>query len=435
MYLGDQRMDRVSVMKKDEHEFSIESLDLSEYIDYLKGTGASKGTIRKYRRTIERLTDLMGRVPELWDADDLTRLMKEFSKPAPTRPSGYSRSTRIIIKAALKRYWESTGRTDLIGPGPFWQNGRGRSRYEYIKAHTASPGEVEAILEECRRVILEPKSSPNDVIRHFALFLVAGYGVRCKAIRYMRARDFNLQERTLHIYRTKGDKSRTIYMDIQIDDIWSLVMINRQRLIDKIMMTHSDKPELKERFEQLPWFFFTRMEKEDGRCGVLPNDYYSDRGSKYIHIVWAQETVTPDRFVPFYGKYDNDDLNEILNHGILPATSNFYFNASGLNVLGTLDCDNRVVLGIQGEMNIGQNPEWRDSSDFQGVHNLRLDNNGEILVHEALASHDGQVISYGNYAKEANIAVDIYNPDTTYTVWISDKDGNDAIYITYSAMS
>ena len=176
-----------------------------------------------------------------------------------------------------------------------------------------------------------------------------------------------------------------------------------------------------------------RIDKEDGRCGVLPNDYYSDRGSKYIHIFWAQETVTPDQFVPFYGKYDNDDLNEILNHGILPATSNFYFNGSGLNVLGSLDCDNRVVLGIQGEMNIGPNPEWRDSSDFQGVHNLRLDNNGEILVHEALASHDGQVISYSNYAKEANIAVDIYNPDTTYTVWISAKDGYDALYITYSA--
>ena len=262
MFHGDQRMDRASARKNDKHEFTTESLDLSEYIDYLKGTGASTGTIRKYRRTIERLTDLMGIAPELWDADDLTRLMKEFSKPAPTRPSGYSRSTRIIMKSALKRYWESTGRTDLIGPGPFWQNGRGRSRYEYIKAHTASPEEVEAILEECQRVILEPKSSPNDVIRHFALFLVAGYGVRCKAIRYMRAMDFNLQDRTLHLYRTKGDKSRTIYMDISMDEIWPLVMINRQRLIDKIMTTHSDKPELKERFEQLPWFFFTRMEKD-----------------------------------------------------------------------------------------------------------------------------------------------------------------------------
>ena len=259
---GDQRMDRASARKNDEHEFTTETLDLSEYIDYLKGTGALNGTIRKYCRTIERLVDLMDRVPEVWDADDLTRLMKEFSKPAPTRPNGYARSTRIIMKSALKRYWESTGRTDLIGPGPFWQNGRGHSRYEYIKAHTASPEEVEAILEECRRVILEPKSSPNEVIRHFMMFLVAGYGIRCKAVRYLRARDFNLQDRTLHIYRTKGDKSRTIYMDIPLDDLWPRVLISRHRLINQIQMTHSDKPELKERFEQVPWFFFTRMEKD-----------------------------------------------------------------------------------------------------------------------------------------------------------------------------
>jgi hypothetical protein len=174
-----------------------------------------------------------------------------------------------------------------------------------------------------------------------------------------------------------------------------------------------------------------RIEKVDGRCAALPNDYFSDRGSKYLHILWAQETATPLQFIPMYRKCDNE-INEIDTHKVLPAAANFYFDSTELQILGSLDCDNRVVLGIQGKMNIGQNPQWRDSSGFHGVHNLRLDNNGGILVHEALASHDGQEIYYGNNTKEANIAVDIYNPDTTYTVWISQKDGFDAIFITYS---
>jgi site-specific recombinase XerD len=212
-------MDKATAVKKDEYDFSTEPLDLLEYIDYLKGAGIAKSTINKYCRNIEMLAELMNKVPELWDSDDLIQLTKEFSRKAPTRPNGYSRSTRINMKSALKRYWESTGRTDLIGPGPFWHNGRSQPRYDYIKTHTASPEEVEAILEECRRVIIEPRSSPTEVIRHFMLFLVAAYGIRCKAVRHIRERDFNLNERTLHVYRTKGDKSRTLYMDVQLDDI------------------------------------------------------------------------------------------------------------------------------------------------------------------------------------------------------------------------
>jgi site-specific recombinase XerD len=164
------------------------------------------------------------------------------------------------MKAALKRYWESTGRTDLIVPGPFWNNGRNHSRYEYIRNHTAAPEEVDVIIEECRRVIHEPKSSPSDVIRHFMLFLVAAYGIRCKAIRHFRERDVNLQERTFLIYRTKGDKTRTIYMDVPLDDLWPRVLMSRYRLIEQICATHNERPELKETFEQLPWFFFTKKE-------------------------------------------------------------------------------------------------------------------------------------------------------------------------------
>lgn len=253
-------MERATARKLDEHAFTIEDLNLSDYIDYLKGTGASKGTIRKYCRSIERLTGLLDKIPDLWETDDLTRLMKEFSKPASTRPNGYARSTRIIFKSALRRYWESTGRIDLIAPGPFWNNGRDHSRYEYIKNHTASPEEVGAILEECRRVILEPKSSPNEIIRHFIVFMIAAFGIRCKAMRYLRARDINLQERTLHIHRTKGDKSRTMYMDIPIDDIWPRVLVSRHRFIERMLNTHSDRRELKENFDQLPWLFFTRTE-------------------------------------------------------------------------------------------------------------------------------------------------------------------------------
>lgn len=260
-------MDSASEDNVYEHELSTEPLDLSDYVDYLKGTGASQGTMRKYCRWIQRITDLIGKVPELWDADDLTRLTKELSRPAPSRPNGYSRSTRMLIKSSLRRYWESTGRTDLLSPGPFWQNGRGHSRYEYIKSHTASPEEVESVIEECRRVILEPKSTPLAITRHFLLYVVAAYGIRCKAVCHLRPGDFNLGERTLHIYRTKGDKSRTIYTDIPLDDLWPRVAVARERVIEDIISRHPDDPGVKERFEQLPWLFFTKIEKEWNSVG------------------------------------------------------------------------------------------------------------------------------------------------------------------------
>lgn len=254
-------MDSVRHKNNIEPGFSTEPLDLSEYVDYLKGAGASSGTIMRYCRWIEIITEMMGNRPDLWDSDDQTRLVKEFSKPAPTRPKGYARSTRMLIKSALKRYWESTCRIDLLAPGSFWHNGRQESRYRYIANHTASPEEVSAIIEECRRVILEPKSTSLEVNRFFLLFMIVGYGIRCKAVCHLRPEDFDLHERFLYIFRTKGDKSRTIYLDVTMDDLWPRVIVARNRLVKELINRHDD-PDVTARFERLPWFFFTKVEKE-----------------------------------------------------------------------------------------------------------------------------------------------------------------------------
>ncbi len=254
-------MNSVSERNSVKPEFSTEPLDMSEYIDYLKGAGASFGTIKRYCRWIEIITEMMGNPPEIWEADDQTRLVKEFSKPAPTRPKGYARSTRMLIKSALKRYWESTGRIDLLAPGSFWHNGRQESRYRYIANHTASQEEVSVIIEECRRVIIDPKSTPLTVNRFFLLFTIAAYGIRCKAVCHLRPEDIDLQDRVLHIFRTKGNKSRTIYLDVPMDDLWPRVVVARERLIEEIINRH-DEPDVTARFDELTWLFFTKVEKE-----------------------------------------------------------------------------------------------------------------------------------------------------------------------------
>ncbi len=117
------------------------------------------------------------------------------------------------------------------------------------------------IIEECRRVINDPKSSPLKVNRYFMMFIIAAYGIRCKALRHLRLQDIDLSERLLHIHRTKGNKSRTIYMDVPMDDIWPRVVVARERLIKDIIRYHDD-PEVTARFDRLQWFFFTKMEKK-----------------------------------------------------------------------------------------------------------------------------------------------------------------------------
>jgi integrase len=288
-------MDIVRDKNSIEPEFSTEPLDLSEYIDYLKGAGASDGTIARYCRWIEIITEMMGNRPDLWDSDDQTRLVKEFSKPAPTRPKGYARSTRMLIKSALKRYWESTGRIDLLAPGSFWHNGRQESRYRYIANHTASPEEVSAIIEECRRVILEPKSTPLEVNRFFMLFMIVAYGIRCKAVCHLRLEDFDLHERFLHIYRTKGDKSRTIYLDVPMDDLWPRVVVAREHLIKELLNRHDD-PDVTDRFERLTWFFFTKVEKEWKSVGKQLHRSSVNSSVRYLTKKIVGRHISPHSF-------------------------------------------------------------------------------------------------------------------------------------------
>jgi hypothetical protein len=148
MITGVQHMESLSETQTNELDYSTQDFDHTDFIAYLKGTGVSHQTIRVYCRWIEKITNFIGTRPDLWDANHLTQMMKEFSRSTPDRPHGYARATRMLIKAALRRYWESAGRSDLLAPGPFWQNGRGSSRHDYIKSHTAGTEEVERVLEE-----------------------------------------------------------------------------------------------------------------------------------------------------------------------------------------------------------------------------------------------------------------------------------------------
>lgn len=154
--------------------------------------------------------------------------------------SGYKAGTQKTAKVHLKSYLTIHRRQDLLLPSNyhFWKDRKGYSggsnRYDELKAKAPSQAEVDKVLDICEDIILTSKSE-KEIFRHMALWFAAAYGLRCKEIKNLRPCDVQHNEKTLHIEKSKGDKSRDVYMDIPITtEMWERFMAARSSIIDSL---------------------------------------------------------------------------------------------------------------------------------------------------------------------------------------------------------
>jgi integrase len=264
-------MNSISEIKEGEEEkTSSSSIDIDEFDRYLRGLGHAEGTLLNYKRWVLCCGKILGKDPADWTIEDCTKLILSDRWLGTIDKPGYSKSSRILIKCSLKKYWLLKGCYNLLGPenASFWQTQKmgGTSRNEYIKAHTARPEQVEIFINECREIILTSKN-PFEVNRAFMVFILAAYGIRCVGLSYLRLKDFDLEGEVLTISRTKFGKSRTIWLDVPMDDLLPRYLEMRDKIINQLLKRHIDNPFLKSRIEELKLphgrIFFTRNHAEN----------------------------------------------------------------------------------------------------------------------------------------------------------------------------
>lgn len=259
-----------------EREASTEGLDLGELRSYLRGIGLAESSINVYTKWVISMGELVGKDPVLWTVEDQIELTKRWGEPSKGRKDGYAPRTKTLIKSALRHLWEQHQRYDLLHHAAFWRGGgRAGSRYDYVKAHTVPPEEVRAVLDTCRTTILDPRASPDDVMRHFMLFVIAGFGIRCIALHNLRLVDFRLDRDELHIYRTKGGKTRTVHMLTPVVDLWPRVMRARSKILDRFRDRFGEEPEVVARLDALEepegWLFFSRAKHKNNEVAEQLN--------------------------------------------------------------------------------------------------------------------------------------------------------------------
>jgi integrase len=259
-------MNSISESKEGEVENpSPPSIDIDEFDRYLRGLGHADGTLLNYKRWVLSCGKIIGKDPADWTVKECTNLILSDRWLGTIDKPGYSKSSRILIKCSLKKYWLLKARYDLLGPenASFWQTQKigGTSRREYIKTHTARPEQVERIINGCREIILMSKN-PFEVNRAFMVFLLTAYGIRCVGLSYLRLKDFDLEGEVLTISRTKFGKNRTIWLDVPIDDLLPRYLVMRDKIINQLSKRHRDNPILRHRIEELKLpharLFFTR---------------------------------------------------------------------------------------------------------------------------------------------------------------------------------
>jgi integrase len=206
--------------------------NLDTYVETLLNLGLKESTAdtnRRYMRMVERVH---GRDPVTWAEEDVSSLVQSDTW------RDWSPGTRRVARAALKNYWEVHQRGDLLPPNNllFWRDRGGSytggsNTYDKLKAKTPTDKEFQTIIDICREVVLT-SSSDLDVMRHMATFFAASYGLRRMEVNNLRLCDIDLEGRTLHIEKSKGDKSRDVYMDVPItEEMWARFKAARSSML------------------------------------------------------------------------------------------------------------------------------------------------------------------------------------------------------------
>jgi len=212
-----------------------ENLDI--YVEALLNTGRKATTADTNRRHIRMLERILDRDPVTWTEEDIQKRLILSDKWA-----GWANGTRRVARASLRNYWEVHGRADLLPPNIyiFWRDrggsyAGGSNTYDKLKAKCPTVKEHRDLIDICREVVLT-SSSDLDVVRHMATFFAASYGLRRMEVGNLRLCDIDLEARTLHIERSKGDKSRDVYMDVLVDpEMWEHFMVARSSMLKDLL--------------------------------------------------------------------------------------------------------------------------------------------------------------------------------------------------------
>lgn len=251
--------------------------NLAQFETFLRGY-LMEQTIKNYLCRINQVVKVLPKDPSEWtvrDCEDFMRSSKWSGDPNDTNPErrGWKRATKTQTMAALKSYWEFHHRSDLVGPENlnFWKIPRqpgGDAKYQKLKKITPNTCDVSNFKKVCRETVLD-SSSVCQVWRHYLSFLPAEFGIRVKAVCNLRVCDFKLDEQTLFIYKTKGDKSRNIHIEGSIGDVHNAFLKARSTIIERLLVDHKDFPDVVKRLENLrddpnAWLFFTRYTEVPG---------------------------------------------------------------------------------------------------------------------------------------------------------------------------
>jgi integrase len=80
-----------------------------------------------------------------------------------------------------------------------------------------------------------------------------------------------------------------------MDDLWPRVVVARERLIKELINRHDD-PDVTDRFERLPWFFFTKVEKEWKSVGKQLHRSSVNSSVRYLTKKIVGRHISPHSF-------------------------------------------------------------------------------------------------------------------------------------------
>ena len=261
--------------------------NLEAFCEVFLATGKKPSTIYTNKRYLVNMAkSLHGKDPASWTEDDVTTFILS------ERFVGWSPGTQKTAKAILKAYWQVHSRPDLLMPNLyfFWKDkrsyGGGSNNYDRLKSQCPTPSEVETVLAVCKDVILTSEAE-LEVYRHMALYFAAAYGLRRMEVANLRSCDIDLSSKTLHIERSKGDKSRDVLMDVEITPkMWECFMAARSSIIARLRVDAADHviANLGSLSDRAAPLFFIRENGDTGK-GATPGTMGSMLARLATHIL------------------------------------------------------------------------------------------------------------------------------------------------------
>jgi site-specific recombinase XerD len=238
-----------------EPEPSTASLDLREFEKYLVSVGLAGTTLDAYKRSLRYMTEHTGLDPKDWSVKTCRELL--VSKWW----QGLADSTRVICRAALRRYWSVLEREDLLGPSNrlFFETRPDRSsRSNGLRARSCPPEKVRILVGDLREIIAT-SDRPEEVFHAMLVHMLAAFGLRCICVSHVRLMDVDLQGMNLFIPNSKGGKDRRIAMDIDIRPQWPRFLEARTAIIKRLVdaAAEGDAPRLSALLEKEALLFFT----------------------------------------------------------------------------------------------------------------------------------------------------------------------------------